>query len=169
MLNEKVEAALNEQINREVFSAYLYFSMASYFDSIGLAGASHWMRMQTMEELAHVAKFTSFISDRRGRVRLTEIAIPQAEWDSPLAAFESAFEHEVAISGAINRLLDVALEHSDHATANFLQWFVAEQVEEEASANEVWQKVKRAGDGAGLFMVDQEMGARVFTPPAPSE
>jgi len=161
MLKEKVEKKLNEQINEELFSAYLYMSMANWFESISLPGAAHWMRNQVIEELSHVQKFTSYIHERRGTVKLEAIDGPQHEWDSPLAAFEAAYEHEVHITGRINKLLDAALAESDHATANFLQWFVAEQVEEEASADGIVEKLKLVGENkGGLFMVDKELSAR---------
>ena len=161
MLDGKIEQGINDQINAELYSAYLYYSMANYFDSISLPGASHWMRNQVIEELSHVQKFVNYVSERRGTVKLEAIEAPQAEWDSPLAAFEAAYEHEVHISGCINKLLDAALEVSDHATANFLQWFVAEQVEEEASADAIVQQLKLVGENkGGLFMIDKELAGR---------
>jgi ferritin len=161
MLNEKVEKKINAQINEELFSAYLYYSMANYFDSISLPGAAHWMQNQVVEELSHVQKFVNYVNERRGTVKLEAIEAPQASWDSPLAAFEAAYAHEVHISGRINKLLDTALEASDHATANFLQWFVAEQVEEEASADAIVEQLKLVGENkGGLFMIDKELAKR---------
>jgi len=161
MLNEKVEKLLNGQINAELYSSYLYYSMANYFDGISLPGAANWMRIQVTEELAHVEKFAHYINERRGTVKLEAIDGPPAAWDSPLAAFEVAYEHEVHVSGLINSLLDAALKESDHATVNFLQWFVAEQVEEEASADGIVQQLKLVGDNkGGLFMVDKELAGR---------
>jgi ferritin len=167
MLNETVEKKINSQINAELFSAYLYYSMANYFESISLPGAAHWMRNQTIEEMIHVQKFVSYVNERRGTVKLEAIEGPQTEWKSPLDAFEAAYEHEVHITGRINKLLDAALKESDHATANFLQWFVAEQVEEEASADAIVQQLKLVGDNkGGLFMVDKELtGRTVALPP----
>lgn len=166
MLNETIEKKINSQINAELFSAYLYYSMASYFESISLSGAAHWMRNQVMEELIHVQKFVTYVNERRGTVKLEAIECPQTEWKSPLDAFEAAYEHEIHITGRINTLLDAALKESDHATANFLQWFVAEQVEEEASADAVVQQLKLVGDNkGGLFMIDKELAARVVTLP----
>ena len=170
MLGKKMEEALNEQINWELFSGYLYLSMSAYFQSINLTGAAGWMYAQALEEGTHAMKFFNFINERGGRVEIRTIKEPQKEWESPLAAFEDAYEHECLVSGRINDLVNLSLEEKDHASNNFLQWFVGEQVEEEASVDEVVQKLKLiGGDGGGLFMVDQELGQRVFTPPAAAE
>lgn len=168
MLNEKMEKALNEQINAELFSAYLYYSMAAYFDSKSLTGFSHWMRSQALEEMAHAAKFVDFVSNRGGRVRLGAIEAPTVEWESPAAVFNDTYAHECHVTGLINKLMDLALSQSDHATVQFLQWFVAEQVEEEATADEVVQKLKLVDKTeGGIFMLDQEMARRpIVLPPA---
>lgn len=167
MLNEKMQEALNEQINAELYSAYLYLSMAAYFESINLSGFATWMRVQTQEELTHTMKIYDFINERGGRVMLKPIAEPPAEWDSPLAVFEAAYKHEQKVTGLINNLVNLAIEEKDHASNNFLQWFVDEQVEEEASADEVVQKLKMVDKAPdGKFMLDRELGQRVFTPPA---
>jgi len=167
MLSEKMEKALNDQLNAEMYSSYLYLSMAAYFQSINLSGFSTWMRVQTQEEMVHAMKFYDFINERGGRVTLGQIEGPPTEWESPLGAFEAALEHEQKVTGLINTLMDLALEGRDHATQIFLQWFVTEQVEEEDSANEVIQKIKLMGDAqGGLFMIDRELGQRTFTPPA---
>jgi ferritin len=170
MIKEKIQDALNKQLNAELYSSYLYFSMAAYFESASLKGFSNWMRVQAREELAHAMKFYDYINERGGRVNLTSIAAPSAQWDSPLAAFEQVYEHEQKVTGLINDLVTLAISEADHATNNFLQWFVAEQVEEESSADEIVQKLRLLGeDRSGLFMVDQELGQRVFTPPATTE
>ena len=167
MIGEKIETALNEQINWELYSAYLYLSMSAYFLSINLNGFASWMRVQALEEVTHAMKFFDFINERSGRVTLLETKAPPKEWESPLAAFEDAYEHECFVSSRINDLVNLSLDEKDHASNNFLQWFVGEQVEEEASVDEVAQKLKIiGGDGGGLFMLDQELGQRVFTPPA---
>ncbi len=169
MLKDKIQDALNGQLNAEMYSSYLYLSMSAYFQSNDFAGFANWMRVQAQEELMHAMKFYDYINERGGRVTLKEIEAPITEWDSPAAAFGHVFKHEQKVTGLINGLVDLALEEKDHATNNFLQWFVSEQVEEEASANEVLQKVKRVGkEGNGLFMLDQELAQRVFTP-APSK
>jgi ferritin len=167
MLGKNIEKAFNEQINWELFSGYLYLSMSAYFQSINLTGAAGWMRVQALEEGTHAMKFFDFINERSGRVEILAIKAPQKEWESPLAAFEDAYEHECLVSGRINDLVNLALKEKDHASNNFLQWFVSEQVEEEASVDAVVQKLKLIGsDGGGLFLIDQELAQRVFTPPA---
>jgi len=169
MLNKKIEDALNAQINAELYSAYLYMSMGAYLDSMNLAGFSNWMSIQIQEELAHVQKFYHYINDRGGRVILEAIDKPKTEWDSVLDVFEATYRHEQKVTSLINGLVKVAREENDNATYNFLQWFVSEQVEEEASADGMVQKLKLVGDsGPGIFMIDQEATQRVFTPPATS-
>lgn len=166
MIKEKIQEALNQQLNAELFSSYLYLSMAAYFESINLKGFANWMRVQTQEELVHAMKFYNFIIERGGKAVLSAIEGPPTQWKSPLAVFEHAYKHEQKVTGLINNLVDLSIAEQDHATNNFLQWFVAEQVEEEASADEVVQKIKLMGDASGgLFMLDQELAQRVFTPP----
>jgi ferritin len=167
MISEKMRQALNGQINAELYSSYLYLSMSTWFHSLGLPGCANWMRVQAQEELVHAMKIYDFINGRRGRVELQAIEAPPAEWDSPLAAFQATFQHEQKVTGLINSLVSMALAEHDHATNIFLQWFVTEQVEEEASASDVAQKLKRVGqEGSGLLMIDRELAARVFTMPA---
>ncbi|UCE37708.1 MAG: ferritin [Thermoplasmata archaeon] len=169
MMNEKIQEALNEQLNAEIYSSYLYLSMSAYFQGTDLAGFANWMRVQAREELMHAMKFYDYINERGGRVKLKEIAAPQLEWESPQAAFEHVYSHEQKVTNLINDLVNLAISEKDHATNNFLQWFVTEQVEEEASANGILQKIKIiGGEGSGLFMLDQELGQRVFTPPTTS-
>ena len=166
MITKKMQQALNEQINAELYSAYLYLSMEAYFKSENLPGFANWMRAQTQEELMHAMKIYDFLNERGGRVILKRIEEPPTQWDSPLAAFEAAYKHEQKVTGLINDLVNLAIEEKDHATNSFLQWFVNEQVEEESSADEVVQKLKRVEKApGGMFMIDQELGQRVFTPP----
>ena len=170
MLSDKMQDALNGQIVAETYSAYLYWSMAAYFESVNLSGFARWMKAQAREELVHAAKFFDFVVERGGRVTLDAIDAPPTEWDSPLAAFEHAYEHEQKVTGLINNLVDMAVAQRDHATRNFLDWFVDEQVEEEASADGVVQKLRLIGDApGGLFMLNQELGQRVFTMPPSTE
>ena len=170
MLSEKMQDAINRQLVAETYSAYLYWSMAAYFESVNLAGFAQWMKAQAQEELVHAAKFFNFVAERGGRVLLAAIEAPSTEWDSPLAVFEHAYQHEQKVTGLINDLVDLAVEERDHATKSFLDWFVDEQVEEEASADGVVQKLKLMGDApGGLFMLDRELGQRVFTMPASTE
>ncbi|MFH1748484.1 MAG: ferritin [Planctomycetota bacterium] len=169
MLNQKIEEAFNKQINAELFSSYLYLSMAAYCDSLNLTGMSHWMQMQAHEENIHAMKFFDFINERGGRVTLAKIEAPQVEWASPLAAFQGAYEHECKISGMINKLVDLALGERDHAANAFLQWFVTEQVEEESSVLDIAEKLKLTGDNGGmLLMLDRELSQRALpaAPPA---
>ena len=167
MIKDKVEKALNIQVNKEMYSSYLYLSMSSYFSSLNLDGFANWMRVQAHEELFHAMKFYDYILERGGTVVLTAIEAPPHEWDSPLAVFKHVYEHEQKVTGLINDLVNVALAEKDHATSAFLQWFVTEQVEEEASADALVKKLELVGDqGSGLLMIDQELGQRVFTPPA---
>lgn len=170
MLSEKMQEALNDQLNAEMYSAYLYLSMEAYFQDKSLTGFANWMRVQTQEELTHAMKFYEFINERGGRVTLKPIDAPPGDWESPLAAFEDAYKHETKVTGLINKLVDLALAESDHATDTFLQWFVSEQVEEEDSVSTVVDRIKLVGEvSGGLFLLDQELGQRSFTPPAASE
>ena len=166
MLSERMQAALNKQVNAELYSGYLYLSMAANFERMGLKGAAQWMRAQQKEEQLHAMKLFEFIIGRGGTAILQPIEGPPTTWDSALATFEAAYEHELKVTAMINNLVNLAIEEKDHATNSYLQWFVDEQVEEEASADEVVQKLKLAGD-SGLFLVDQELGTRVhlFTLP----
>ena len=167
MIKEKIEKALNSQLNAELYSSYLYLSMSSYFSSLNLDGFANWMRVQAQEELMHAMKFYDYITERGGRALLTTIEAPPAQWDSPLKAFENVYTHEQKVTGLINDLVNMAVSEKDHATTAFLQWFVTEQVEEESSADAVVQKLRLVGDqGSGLLMIDQEMSQRAFTPPA---
>ena len=167
MISPKIEKALNEQINAEMFSAYLYLAMVAYFQDKNLSGFANWMTVQNQEETFHAMKFFRYVSERGGRVTLGAIEKPQFEWESPLAAMEAAQKHEAYITGRINSLVDLAIKEKDHATASFLGWFVDEQVEEEDNVNDVVQKLRLFGaDGGGLFMMDRDLATRVFTPPA---
>ncbi len=170
MIKEIIQDALNKQINAELYSSYLYLSMSAYFESINLKGCANWMRVQTQEELVHTMKFYDYLIERGGKVLLSSIESPPTEWPSPLAIFENAYQHEQKVTGLINELVDLAIAEKDHATNNFLQWFVSEQVEEEASADEVVQKIKLMGDArGGIFMLDRELAQRVFTPPTATQ
>ncbi|MBN1335015.1 MAG: ferritin [Deltaproteobacteria bacterium] len=167
MLKDDVERELNVQIGEETASAWLYLSMAAWFESMNLPGFANWMFVQAQEELVHARMFYDFVHERRGRVILGAIAAPPTEWASPLEAFEAAFAHEVHITERIHFLTGLADRVADYPTRVFLHWFVTEQVEEEASADEIVQKLRMLGEtGSGLFMLDRELGTRVFTPPA---
>jgi ferritin len=170
MLKKKVETALNDQLNKELYSGYLYLSMAAYFESINLAGFANWMRVQAQEELVHAMKFYDFISEREGRVMLKAVAGPETQWKSPRDVFEQTYKHEILVTKYIHKLVDIAEAEGDHATKTFLDWFVTEQVEEEASASTVLENVKLVEKApGGLFMLDRELAQRVFTPPVTTE
>jgi ferritin len=141
--------------------------MESYFKSLNLNGFANWMRVQTQEEVTHAMKIYDFINERGGRVILKAIEGPPEKWDSPLALFEAVHAHEQKVTSLINDLVDLAIEEKDHATNTFLQWFVNEQVEEESSADEIVQQLKMMENApGGMFMLDRELGQRVFTLPA---
>jgi len=164
-MNEKIRNSLNGQINAELYSSYLYLSMASYFKRLSFDGFARWMEVQALEELTHAMKFFNFVNERGGKVDLKAIEGPQTSWDSPLSAFEAVYKHEVKVTGLIYDLVNLATEEKDHATSNFLQWFITEQVEEETSADSIVQKLKMIGsEGGGLYLLDQELAQRVFTP-----
>lgn len=161
MLSSTMQKALNDQINEEAYSSYLYLAMAAYFEDLNLRGFANWMRQQSNEETIHAMKFYDYILERRGRVELAGLKTPPKDWPSPLAAFEASLEHEQHITGCINKLVDLALKESDHATNSFLKWFVDEQVEEEASVDAVIEDLRRIENNpAGLFMLDRELAQR---------
>ena len=155
MISKKLEEAINKQLNRELYSSYLYLSMAAYFDSKSLPGFANWMRVQVQEENFHAMKFYGYLIERGGRVKLLDIEAPPIDWDSPLDVFKHTYEHEVKVTGLINNLVALATEENDYATITMLQWFVTEQVEEEASASTIVDKLKLIGnDGGGLYMFE---------------
>ena len=170
MINTKMEEALNGQLNAELYSAYLYLSMAAYFESADLPGFATWMRVQKQEEQFHATKFYDYIIERGGRVTLRDIKAPPSDWDCPLAVFEATLEHEQKVTGLINDLVYLARQEKDNASEIFLQWFVTEQIEEENNVNRVLGQLKLVKDSPqALFMMDKEMGQRTFTPPAAAE
>lgn len=161
MLSQKMQDAFNQHMNKESFSAHLYMSMSAHLQAVNVKGMAHWMRLQADEETTHTMKFFDYILGRGGKVILDSVQAPPTEWDSPLAVFEAAYEHEKAVSAMINALVDLSLEESDHASNTFLQWFVTEQVEEEESALEVVEQLKMIGDNqAALFLLDKELAQR---------
>jgi len=161
MIGAKMEAAINKQINAELYSGYLYLSMAAYFESQNLKGMAHWMEVQAGEEQGHAMRFYNFLNERGGRVKLQAIEQPKTDWKSPLAAFEEAYAHEQKVTAMIESLVDLASSEQDKAAFAMLQWFVSEQVEEEASTSEIAQKLKMVKEsGHGVFMIDQALGRR---------
>lgn len=163
MITKKMEDALNEQINAEFASAYLYLSMASWFEEKNLEGMANWMTIQFKEEQTHALKFYNYVIERGGRVILKPIEGPETEWNNVLHVFEETLKHERLITSLINNLVNIAIEEKDHATNNMLQWFVGEQVEEEANADKIISQLKMIGDHPhGVFMLDRELATRVF-------
>ena len=161
MISEKMADALNEQVNKEMFSSYLYLSMSAFFDSKNLGGMAQWMKMQSQEEYEHAMKFYDFVLRVGGDVKLGAIDAPKTEWDSPLQIFEESLEHERFISKSIHELMDLAISESDHPTKSFLQWFIDEQVEEEDTVSQIVENFRMIGDDkGGLFMLDRELGSR---------
>ena len=169
MLTDKMQKALNKQINAEFYSAYLYLGFSTYFEGVNLPGFAHWMRMQYQEETLHGLKIFDYILERDGEVVLDKIDKPEVNVDSPLATFEQTLEHERKVSGLINDLAALAVKEQDFATQNFLQWFVNEQVEEEAAASGLVQQLKLIGESSGgLFMLDRDLASRPAPATAPS-
>lgn len=167
MISKKMEDAFNSQVAAEFYSAHLYLSMASYLDSIDLPGFANWMRIQYQEEVTHGEKIFDYVIERDGRAILKGFEAPPEEWKSVLEVFEEAYKHEQKVTSLIHGLVDIALAEKDHASQVFLQWFVNEQVEEEASVKAIVQQLKLLGESkGGLFQIDRELGRRAFTPPA---
>ncbi len=167
MIDEKMQDALNQQVAAEFYSAYLYLSMSSYLDSIDMPGASNWMRVQYREEIAHGEKIFDYVMERDGRALLKAFDAPPVAWNSALEVFQGAYEHEQKVTAMLGRLLELARELKDHATEFFLQWFITEQVEEEASVKAIVQQLRLVdGSKNGHFMVDRELASRTFSAPA---
>ena len=161
MISKKLETALNKQINEEIFSSYLYLSMAAYFLSLNLDGFAAWMKIQAQEEMSHAMKFFNFLEEMGGRVSLLAIKEPEKNWKSPLAAFTAASRHEQYITGCINGLYRLAGSEKCMPTQIMLQWFIKEQVEEEATAAKIVFKLTQIKDSVnGLWILDKQLGAR---------
>ena len=161
MVKANVLDALNKQVNAELYSAYLYLSMSAYLQSQNLKGMAKWMEVQVHEEVGHAMKFYEFILERGGRVSLAALEAPRKEWGSAAAVFEDAYAHECKITGLINQLVELAHSEKDHASSVFLQWFVSEQVEEEASTLEIAEKMKLLRECPGAMLaLDKELGQR---------
>jgi ferritin len=166
MLSKKMEQALNDQVKWELWSSYLYLSMASYFEDLGLTGFANWMKVQEQEEKFHGTKFYNYTIERGGRIKLQALEAPENTWKSPLAVLQDTLKHEQGVTARINALMDLAIKEKDHATASYLKWFIDEQVEEEASVQDVINKLKLVeGNPSALYLLDKEMAVRVFTPP----
>ena len=167
MFTQKLQGAINAQINAELYSAYLYLAMAADLEDKNLPGFAHWMRLQQDEEQMHAMKLFDFMIDRSGRVELKAIDAPQGEWASALEIFENAFAHEQKVTALIHALYKLAVEENDYPTQSLLQWFIDEQVEEEKNAGDAVAQLKMMGDfGPGLIMMDREMALRMPAPEA---
>lgn len=168
MISTKLQDAINAQINAEFWSAYLYLAMAMHFENEGYAGIANWFRIQFKEEQAHAEIFMNYVVSRGGRVVLKAIDAVPTEWKCPLCVFEDTLAHERKVTALINDLYALAEAEHDYATRGMLDWFVNEQVEEEETAKNMIDRLKLIGDnGFGLYMMDQELGARVYNVPAP--
>ena len=168
MLSNKIQDALNKQINAELWSAYLYLSMGMHFEAEGLNGIANWFKIQFREEQDHATIFMNYINQRGGRVVLAPIDGVETTWESPLAAFEATLAHEQKVTAMINELYALAEAEHDYATRDRLNWFVSEQVEEEDNARALIDKFKMVnGNGMGLYMLNQELAARVYSTPSP--
>jgi ferritin len=167
MIKKSLEKALNEQITREIYSSLLYLSMAGFYTRQNLSGFANWMNIQAKEEMDHALKFFHFLLDRGGETQIGAMEAPKNSWATPLEAFEAAYKHELYITENINNLADLAITEKDHATNNLIQWFINEQVEEEAQVDEIVNKLKMMeGFPGGLIMMDNELKQRAYTPPA---
>lgn len=168
MMSKKMAKALNEQLNFELYSSYIYASMGSWFKGQNLNGFANWMSVQVREELDHASRFYGFMHDYGADVVLEAIPKPKAAWKSPIEVFEDTLHHEGLVTSRINNLIDLALKEKDHATNARLQWFITEQVEEEANVSALLQQVKLIkGSPDALILLDRELGQRVYNPPAP--
>ncbi len=166
MIKKEVLDALNEQINAETYSAYMYLSMAAYFENIGLSGFAHWMKIQYQEEAAHSIKFFNYVTERGGRVILKAVDQVPVEFDGVVDVYEKTLTHEIHVTSLINNLMNVAIAASDHASQSFFRWFIDEQVEEEANVEKILSTLKLInGQGNGIFMIDRELAQRVFVDP----
>ncbi len=161
MISEKMAEALNKQINAELYSWYLYLAMSTHFEDQNFAGTAKWLKLQANEEMDHAMKFLHYLNEVGKKVELSKIDSPSEKFGNHVEVFEQVVEHELYITKRINDLADIAFEEKDHATLNFLSWFVKEQVEEVGTAKQILEKIKMAGNfGGGLFMIDRELGMR---------
>ncbi len=161
MLNPKMQVALNAQLNEEFFSSFLYLSMSAYFDRLSMSGLANWMKIQSQEEYIHAMKIYTYLLHKGGRVELHTISQPKLDWKNVLEVFEDTIYHERKITELVDNLVNLALDLKDHATNSFLQWFVTEQVEEEANVCKIIDNLKMIGDNrTGLFMLDRELSQR---------
>lgn len=162
-MNKKIQDAINDQIQAEMYSANLYLEMANYFESKNLSGFANWLTIQWKEETAHAVKFIKYIHSRRGVAVIKKIDQPPSDFGAPLKAFEEVLKHEKYVTGRIHKIFELAVKENDYPLQNFIQWFIDEQVEEESNAHKIIEQIKILGEkGTGLFMLDKELGGRVF-------
>ncbi len=162
-MKKTIQKGFNEQINSELVAAYAYFAMATYFEAEGLKGFSHWMKLQAQEELGHAMKLSRFVVDRGGKLILSSVQAPKQTWESILAVLEEALVHEKQVTAQIDRLVDLSISEKDYASHTLLQWFITEQVEEEATAQTLVHQVQLIGKNqAALFLLDRELAARTM-------
>jgi ferritin len=165
-MNEKIEKMINDQMNFEFYSAYIYKAMGAYCDSIDLPGFANWLKIQVQEEMFHADKMYNYLLERRGRPFFAAVPAPAKDWDSVKAVFENALEHEQIVTDRINKIMTAAIAENDHASRSFLNWYVDEQVEEESNVDAILKQLELVKEsGHGLFLLDKDLAARIFTPP----
>lgn len=170
MMNDTVKKALSQQVNMEFHSSYIYLGMSTYFSDLSFPGLAHWMYIQAQEEMAHATHLYKYILDRGETPTLPAIGEVTTQYKSVQDAFETTLQHERLVTASINKIASLAMQEADHATYQFLQWYINEQVEEEDTANTILQKVKNIGSDNGLlYMLDQELAARTFVHPFPND
>lgn len=168
MIDKKFADAINEQIKHELESAYIYLSAVAYFQSLNLDGMAHWMRCQVHEETIHAMKFFDHLLDRNDKVTLLDIKQLKTNWQSPLEVWKDAYDHEQFITGKIKNLMKICREVMDFSAEPLLNWFIKEQIEEEASTSRIYEQLKMIGEEKqGLLLLDRELAARVFTAGSP--
>lgn len=169
MVSEKIEQLLNDQIQKEFYSAYLYLSFEAYFTSRNLNGFANWFRIQAMEERDHAIIFINYLNVIGGRVKLQALQAPEWDFNSIEEVLAKSLEHEQYVTRSIYNIADQAIEERDHKTSSFIKWFIDEQTEEEDNAEQNLSKIRLVGekDGKGILMLDAEMAARVYTVPSP--
>lgn len=165
MLTKKLQDALNEQINKEFFAEYFYLSMSAYLESIEMEGFANYFNVQAQEEHFHAMKMFNFVHDKGGRVILKALKEPKSEFTSIINVIEESLKHERYVTKSINELMDVAIKENDHSVKSFLEWYVDEQVEEEATISRLLAKLKLIkGEGFGVLTLDNQLGMRKYTP-----
>ncbi len=164
MIKEVIQSAINLQIAREIYSSNLYLSMAGYYTTKNLHGFANWMRIQAEEEMTHALKLFDYLLDRGGKPIISAIAAPPSEWENTVVVFENAYHHEQLVTSWIHELADLAIAERDHATSSMLKWFIDEQVEEEATTGEIYDRLCMIGDNpTALFFLDNELKTRKMT------